>query len=105
MFGQLSVDPSGQYLYAMLPNSSQVAGFRIDATTGGLTPLTGSPFNFAGSQYPSAMAFDPGGAHAYLANYYYRTVSVLQVNQGTGVTHSHRHAAIHRRSVCGDGHG
>jgi 6-phosphogluconolactonase (cycloisomerase 2 family) len=38
------VDPSGKYLYAADPGGNSITGFSIDATTGALTMLNGSPF-------------------------------------------------------------
>lgn len=40
--GPIAIDPSGSFLYAAAGNA-YVAGFKIDATTGALTPLSGSP--------------------------------------------------------------
>ena len=49
-------DTSGQYVYAAnaLITSSNISAFTMDATTGSLTPVTGSPFP-AGSN-PFGMA-------------------------------------------------
>ena len=43
------VDASGKYLYIVCPTKNQVLGYIIDAGTGALSPISGSPFA-AGSQ-------------------------------------------------------
>ena len=48
------VDASGKYLYIVCPTRNEVLGHSIDAGTGALSPLSGSPFA-AGSQ-PNGMA-------------------------------------------------
>jgi hypothetical protein len=48
------VDASGKYLYVVCPTKNEALGYSIDAGTGALSPLSGSPFA-AGSQ-PMGMA-------------------------------------------------
>jgi 6-phosphogluconolactonase len=43
----VAVDPSGKYLYAANPGGNSITVFSIDATTGVLTMLNGSPFSAA----------------------------------------------------------
>jgi 6-phosphogluconolactonase (cycloisomerase 2 family) len=40
----VTVDPSGQFVYVANQNSGNVAVFTVDAATGALTEVTGSPF-------------------------------------------------------------
>ena len=42
---QIVVDSSGKFVYVDLLTTNQVAGFSIDASTGALTPVPGSPFS------------------------------------------------------------
>ncbi|MDT6963118.1 beta-propeller fold lactonase family protein [Cupriavidus sp. SZY C1] len=42
--GRLKVEPGGRRLYVAMFNQNLVSGFSIDATTGALTPIPGSPF-------------------------------------------------------------
>jgi 6-phosphogluconolactonase len=45
-YANLVIEPSGKFLYASCGSSScGIVAFNIDATTGALTPVTGSPFN------------------------------------------------------------
>ena len=52
-WGSLSVavDPSGRFVYATSNQSNNVAGFRINGSTGELTALTTSPFGTGGQAY------------------------------------------------------
>jgi 6-phosphogluconolactonase (cycloisomerase 2 family) len=52
----VAVDPSGQFVYAPNRGSGTVSVFSVDAATGALSAITGSPF-FAGSG-ASAVAVD-----------------------------------------------
>jgi 6-phosphogluconolactonase (cycloisomerase 2 family) len=40
----IAIDPSSQHLYALNQGSNNISAYSIDATTGVLTPLVGSPF-------------------------------------------------------------
>lgn len=40
----VTLDPTSQFLYVANNGSANVSGFRFDASTGGLTPIIGSPF-------------------------------------------------------------
>jgi 6-phosphogluconolactonase (cycloisomerase 2 family) len=50
------VDPSGQFVYAANYNSGDISAYAVDAATGALAPVAGSPFA-AGSQ-PHSIAID-----------------------------------------------
>lgn len=65
----LIADGSGQHLYvanssAINPASNTVgniSGFTINTTTGGLTPISGSPFTSAVGSGPGPLVLDPSG--------------------------------------------
>ena len=81
----IAVDPAGRFLYAanqFAGSSNNVTGFSIDGETGRLTPLPGSPFT-AGTS-PSAIAIDPSGKFAYVADIGGNTVSAFKINQQSG---------------------
>lgn len=69
----LAVDSSGRFLYvantsAVNPGSvstGNISGFNIDATTGALSPISGSPFTSAVGSGPSAMVTDPKGRFVF----------------------------------------
>ncbi len=54
---------SEHFLYMPFTNST-IYGFSIDATTGALTPVTGSPYSITFS--PSCVAVDPSGAFLFV---------------------------------------
>jgi DNA-binding beta-propeller fold protein YncE len=88
----VAVDPSGKFAYvANFDNSfsggtlhGTVSEFTINATTGALTPISGSPF--ATAPEPISVAVDASGKFAYVANYNSApsTVSGLAINPMTG---------------------
>ncbi|PYX19219.1 MAG: hypothetical protein DMG87_12750, partial [Acidobacteria bacterium] len=66
----LLLHPSGNFLYASNLNSptGAISAFSINATTGALTQISGSPFPTAGSSPgPSIMASDPAGKFLYVS--------------------------------------
>jgi len=79
----VAVDPSGEFAYVTLANgetSGGVSGYTINATTGALTPVAGSPFDTTCSAivYPwrgcNFVTVDPSGKFAYAVDFYDRTV-------------------------------
>jgi 6-phosphogluconolactonase len=65
-------DPGGQYLYAVTssPSDQNILGYRIDASTGALAPVSGSPFRLGfGPANISAtgLAIDDWGVFLYAA--------------------------------------
>ena len=57
---------SGPAVYVTVPTSNQIAGFHIDQGSGKLNAMSGSPYTTGPS--PSAIAVDPTGKFAYVAN-------------------------------------
>jgi 6-phosphogluconolactonase len=70
------VSASGKFVYAAVVNinapgdatyqTQDIFAFSVDATTGALTPVTGSPFSL-GSTVPLSMTLHPNGKFLYLA--------------------------------------
>ena len=62
----LSVDPTGQFIYAtqLLPKQ-QVVGFAIDGDSGKLSKVPGSPFS---SSMPYSLACDPSGRFVFVGS-------------------------------------
>jgi 6-phosphogluconolactonase len=58
---EIQLTPDGAYLYASERTSSTLAGFRVDAATGKLTPVG----SFPTEQQPRAFAIDPSGRYLY----------------------------------------
>jgi 6-phosphogluconolactonase len=61
---QLAMDPSGKYLYVMNSASENISVFSINATTGTLTQLAGSPFSIGLS--PLNMQVSPSGKFLFV---------------------------------------
>lgn len=79
------VSPDGRFLYVanQYAEDNDVVGFRIDGTTGKLTPVPGSPFT-AGSG-PTSIAIDPSGRFAYVANLGSNNVSAYTIDAISGL--------------------
>jgi 6-phosphogluconolactonase len=79
--GQIAVDPTGSFVYVTLPATGQVAGFSINAPSGVLTPIPGSPF--AAGMGASAMEVTVR-EFLYLANTAANSISGYSINEATG---------------------
>jgi 6-phosphogluconolactonase len=85
----IAVDPKGAFVYVANDASANVFGtvsaYAINATSGALTPVVGSPF-VAGTQ-PVGVAVDPTGKFAYVTNEGYNgsgNVSAYTINPTSG---------------------
>jgi 6-phosphogluconolactonase len=79
--GQIVVDPMGSFVYVTLPATGQVAGFSINAPSGMLTPIPGSPF--AAGSGASAMEVTTL-EFLYVANTMADSISGYSINETTG---------------------
>ncbi|MHB1550209.1 MAG: beta-propeller fold lactonase family protein, partial [Vulcanimicrobiaceae bacterium] len=78
--------------FAYVTNASgvgSVSAYTINAATGALTPVVGSPFaagssSPSGSSSPWGVAVDPTGKFAYVANYDATNISAYTINAATG---------------------
>ena len=75
-FSSVGVDPTGRFAYVANRGANAVSGYIIDATTGALKPITGSPF--ATGTTATSVAVDPSGEFAYVG------VSGYTINANTG---------------------
>jgi DNA-binding beta-propeller fold protein YncE len=62
----VAVDPTGKFAYVPNSGSNDVSGYAINATSGALKPVKGSPF--AAGTNTDGVAVDPLGKFAYAAN-------------------------------------
>lgn len=76
----LSIAANGSFVYVTLNGPGEVAGFSVNSTTGGLTPVSGSPF-VTGSQ-PTNIALSTN--FLYVVNAKNGSVSGYSVNPSTG---------------------
>jgi probable HAF family extracellular repeat protein len=58
---------SNQFAYVANENSNDVSGYILNAATGTLTPMEGSPFH-TGKSGPTSVAVDPAGRFLYVTN-------------------------------------
>jgi 6-phosphogluconolactonase len=86
----VTIDPNGKFAYVAtwenaggaVVTGSGVLAFTIDAATGALTPVAGTPF--AGGTSPTFITIDPSGKFAYVAGPGDGTVSAYTINPTTG---------------------
>jgi 6-phosphogluconolactonase len=83
----ITVDPSGRFVYVgYLPPSptipSGVSAFAINASTGELTPVSGTPFSLGTSAL--SISIEPTGRFFYGAGYYSSTIAAAGIDPTTG---------------------
>lgn len=88
--GPIAINPAGTFAYVINggrdDGDGSLSAFRIDATTGALTPVPGSPF--ATGNTPTSIVFNPAGTFVYvgsLGDVGFRTIVVYRINTKTGV--------------------
>ena len=78
----VAFDPTGKFAYVTNANSNNVSAYTINATSGALTPVAGSPF--ATGNNPSAVTVSPTGNFAYVTNAGDSNVSAYAINATSG---------------------
>ncbi len=85
----IEVDASGKFVYVVNYNGANVSGYTIDANSGVLTAMAGSPFstgtNTPATTLPQSIAVDPLSKFAFVANTGENTISSFTLNAATGV--------------------
>src|SRR5437762_2088674 len=71
-----------KFAYVANQFSNNVSAFTINASTGALTPVAGSPF-VAGT-HPVSVTVDPSGKFAYVANFSSNNVSAFMIDAASG---------------------
>jgi YVTN family beta-propeller protein len=79
----VSCSQAGRFAYVPNETSNTISAYSIDASTGALTPIAGSPFASTGTT-PVAAVVDPNGAYLYVANNGSADVSVYAIDDSTG---------------------
>ena len=80
------IDPKSNFLYVVSQNSSQVFGFRINATLGTLSAL--SPANLSTGSQPVAIAMHSTGKFLFVSNSGSSNVSAYSVDTTSGAMSS-----------------
>lgn len=78
----LTFEPLGRFVYVANVNSNTVSGFRLNADTGELAPVPGSPFS-AGAN-PFRVVIDPSGKFLYVSNANGSSLSAYNIDSDTG---------------------
>ncbi|MHB1669509.1 lactonase family protein [Thiomonas sp.] len=84
----VAVNPAGTFAYVANGGASvqngpgTVSAYRVDAATGALIPIPGSPF--AAGRYPSSVVVHPAGTFVYVTNVDDNTVSAYRIHAATG---------------------
>jgi 6-phosphogluconolactonase len=83
--GGAAVDPSGKFLYVSNPRSDTenvyILAFTVNAATGALTAIPGSPFVVGRFLQLGAIAVDPNGKFLYVTD---GNIFTLNINAGSG---------------------
>ena len=82
----VSIDSSGRFLYVSnygFPGTGTVSAYTIDATSGALTPVAGSPF--AAGSGSSSIDADPAGRFVYVTNLLNDTLSTFSIDSTNGI--------------------
>jgi YVTN family beta-propeller protein len=80
----VAIDPSSKFAYVVNRKDDTVSMFRIDPTTGNLTPNTPATIE-AGAQ-PWRIVVDPSGKFAYVGNQNGNSVSIYTINKDGTLT-------------------
>lgn len=74
----------GRFAYVANHGSGTVSGYAINATTGALTQVTGSPFTMSGAVSLSQAVVDPTGSYLFVLDTGGNRVYSSLINQNTG---------------------
>ena len=87
----IAVDPTGKFAYVTNVTdgtsrsaTGSVSAYAINARSGALTQVEGSPFTSGGIE-PWEMTIGPFGRLAYVTNFYSDNVSVYHINPSSGI--------------------
>ena len=60
----IALDPTSRFLYLAQAGTGQILGYTVDATSGSLTPMPGTPLNTP-SVFTSSIALNPSGTFLF----------------------------------------
>ena len=73
---------TGKFVYVINEGPNNISAYSINAATGSLTPVSGSPFT--AGKYTENVAVDPTGKFVYVTNWGDGNISAYTVNASTG---------------------
>ena len=88
--GPVTINPAGTFAYVTsggVDSKGRISAYRINATTGALTPVTGSPFAVEGDFLPRPITINPDGTFAYMTSGGFNSkgrISAYRINAATG---------------------
>jgi len=84
----ITVDPAGKFLYVANgfdgAGGNSISVYAIDAVTGALTPVAGSPFAMGAGSAPRSITFDPTGRVLLIARNGNDSAAAQHINAATG---------------------
>lgn len=89
----VSCTQAGRFAYVANRLANSISAFSIDANTGTLTPLAGSPFASTGAS-PMTLTVDSSGTFLYVVNNDSNSVSIFAINDTTGILTLSRGAVV-----------
>jgi 6-phosphogluconolactonase (cycloisomerase 2 family) len=78
----ITLDPLGRFVYMANYGSNDVSAYAIEAATGSVAAVSGSPFAAGGN--PNSLAVEPTGRFLYVANEASDSVSAYSIDARTG---------------------
>ena len=86
---RITLHSGGKFLYTANSGDGTISGFTIDAASGNLMPVSGSPFRIFATPPPGGLiafdvAIDPSGQFLYAANPTTSSVSGFRIDASTG---------------------
>lgn len=83
----VSCTQAARFAYVANQTANTISAYAIDANSGTLTPVPGSPFSAYGLT-PIALAVEPNGKYLYVAEFASNTISVYAIDTTIGTTRS-----------------
>ncbi len=81
---RIAISLDGRFLFAANDGSNDVSSFTINATSGVLTPITGSPFPTGGNDAGGVtLAISPDGRFLYVSNTNSSNITFFRVSNGS----------------------
>ncbi|MGA2134491.1 MAG: beta-propeller fold lactonase family protein [Bryobacteraceae bacterium] len=85
LFGMAAGAATAQpFAYVANNHNNDVSGYSVDAATGALTAVTGSPFSTGSESEPTSVAATRSGKFVYVARYFERSIDAFSVNATNG---------------------
>jgi len=78
----LAIDPAGKFVYVVNDDDNTISAYAIDATSGGLTPLAGSPVPV--HRGSDALAIEAAGKFAYVSSVESDSIFAYAIDATTG---------------------